>query len=122
MLRCQLLPAKAESLELRRQLMHEARIPTRYLSSNSGSLLCSLEPFRMLTSAWARLPVLGDYGCKDLIASLVPRLPHYCDIADSAKASCSIAQVRENKNTIKNFSQKRSGTSSPSSRMRSQCR
>ena len=68
----------------------------------------------MPTSAWERLPVLGDYGCRDLIASLVARLPHYCDIADSAKASCSIAEKRENENTNRNFNQKRSGTSSPS--------
>jgi hypothetical protein len=57
-----------------------------YLSSSSGALLCSLEPFRMLTSTWALLPVLGYYGSSDTIASHVARLPCYQDIADARRA------------------------------------
>jgi hypothetical protein len=40
----------------------------------------------MLTSAWARLPVLGYYGSSDIIASHVARLPCYQDMADARRA------------------------------------
>jgi hypothetical protein len=40
----------------------------------------------MLTSAWARLPVLGYYGSSDIIASHVTRLPCYQDMADARRA------------------------------------
>ncbi len=52
----------------------------------------------MLTSAWTRLPVLGDYGTRDIIAFQVARLPCYQGMADSRKATCIVTHEGKNKN------------------------
>jgi len=85
--------------------MHEARLTSYYLSLMPGFLPCSLRPFRMSTSAWARLPVLGDYGSRDIIASHVARLFRYRNIADSRKAKLIIAKGNKIKKVKQNFNQ-----------------
>jgi hypothetical protein len=69
--------------------MHKAKIIGCYLSLNWRFLPCSSRPFRKLTSAWARLSRLGNYGSRDVIASRVARLFCRQNIADSRRASDS---------------------------------
>ena len=67
----------------------------------------------MLTSAWARLPVLGDYGTRDRIASLVARPLRYRSVADSRKANDIVTRETKSKNTNNNFNRRVLASSPP---------